>query len=215
MPMETNFTFSMIRTLVMTFVVAFSTLNLVGQTTHNVAVTNNVFTPSELTITAGDKVIWKNTQGSHNVNGTKATFVSNPESFGNSLGTDWTYEYIFNTAGTYNYQCDPHAAMGMIGKVIVNPKTVTDVLTLTNKTNDNILLYPNPANQFIELRIPRNHETISSLKVFSITRTLIDEKLISGNSESIKYDVSQFKNGLYFMEINAGTKKDVLKFLKQ
>jgi plastocyanin len=215
MPMETNFTFSMIRTLVLTFVVAFSTLNLAGQTTHNVAVTNNVFTPSELTITAGDKVIWKNTQGSHNVNGTKATFASNPESFGNSLGTDWTYEYIFNTAGTYNYQCDPHAAMGMIGKVIVNPKTVTDVSTLTDKTNEKIRLYPNPASNYIDLMVTPNYASISSLKVFSITGTLVDENAFSGNAESIRYDISCFKNGLYFMEINAGTKKDVLKFLKQ
>ena len=78
--MKTNFTFLMKRTLVTVFVAAFSFLNLAGQTTHNVTVTNFAFAPSQLTITAGDKVIWKNNVGTHNVNGTKEAFASNPES---------------------------------------------------------------------------------------------------------------------------------------
>lgn len=90
-----------------------------AQTEHHVAVTNNVFTPDEITISAGDKVIWTCTEGNHNVNGKQSTFPSNPESFGNSVGAGWTYEYTFNTPGTYDYQCDPHVAFGMFGKVIV------------------------------------------------------------------------------------------------
>ncbi len=426
--MKTNFTFSIARTLFFAFGTVFFTLSSVGQTTQTVAVTNYSFTPKEITITAGDKVIWNNNGGSHNVNGDKSTFASNPESFGNNLGTGWTYEFVFNTAGTYNYQCDPHASFGMVGKVIVNPKTVdpmkltvnfsamtphvgqtiwlavieqdtkkeigrvktkatvsfsievpgietgksywvdffadhnkngvynappadhawrlplnnvtgnsvinfvhnttftdiawktkltvrysamtphlgqkltlyvrdfatgmdmdmvivpqvataafdvssweikpgksykidfyadhnkngvynpppidhawrimlnnvvsdtiisfahnttfTDILSTTSSENlaarpDHISLYPNPASQLIELKIPHNYKTIQSLKVYSISGKLIDQKVLSGNTESFRYDVSNFKNGLYFMEINTGNHKDVLKFLKQ
>jgi hypothetical protein len=44
---------------------------------------------------------------------------------------------------------------------------------------------------------------------------LIDQKFLSGNPESFRYDVGHVKNGLYFMEIDAGNKKDILKFMKQ
>lgn len=118
--MKTTFTFSIIRTFLFTFIVVISSLDLIAQTTHNVTVSNYSFNPSQLTINAGDKVVWTNTQGSHNVNGTQATFATNPESFGNNVGSGWTYEYVFNTPGTYSYQCDPHAGMGMKGTVVVN-----------------------------------------------------------------------------------------------
>jgi predicted lipoprotein with Yx(FWY)xxD motif/plastocyanin len=99
-----------------------------GQTSHAVSVTSNVFTPDEITITVGDTVIWTNSQGSHNVNGRQSTFPSNPESFGNDAGMDWVFSHVFTIPGIYNYQCDPHASFGMVGKVIVeelSPDTLT------------------------------------------------------------------------------------------
>jgi len=426
--MKTNFTSKTFSFFAAFIILAFS-LSLNAQTTHNVAVTSNVFTPSEITINVGDKVIWTNSQGSHNVNGNKDTFASNPESFGNNVGSGWTYEYTFNTGGTYNYQCDPHAGMGMVGKVIVNAKstgpfiltvnftsmtphigqtmwlavidqatkkeigrvkksvteaafaidvpgielgksyfvdfysdhnkngvynvppadhawrmsvnnvadntvlnfvhnttftdiawknkltvhftnmtphltqkltlylkelssglyqdtvivasvaaatfdisswkikpglsynidfyadhnkngvynapptdhawrlplntvksdtiinfihntTFTDIFSITSseslaQASGQITLYPNPASQYIELRIPRNYEAIRSVKVYSITGSLVDQKILSGNSEDLRYDISSYKNGVYFMEINAVSRKNVLKFIKQ
>lgn len=426
--MKTIFTCSSIRTLVMTFMVAISTLSLAAQTTHMVAVTDYAFTPKVLTVTAGDKVIWTNTGAmGHNVNGTQVTFPNNPESFGNDVGLNWTYEYVFNTPGTYDYHCNPHAAFGMVGSVTVNPSTAeplkvtinftamnphigetfwlavidtttkmeigrveqvaeqefsievqgieaghsywvdffadhnrngvydappadhawrlplydvtgdavldfihnttfTDIAWKTKLTvhftamtphlgqtltlyvkdvmgigldtvvvenvagpefdvsswaieptmtyaidfyadhnkngsydappvdhawrimldevkSDTIIdfvhntvftdisiptaneelpgksaslrLYPNPASQYIELLIPDNYKNFRSLKVYSVAGTLIDEEVLSGNVESFRYDVSKLKKGVYFMEINSGTQKNVLRFLKQ
>ena len=89
-----------------TLFLALSTILVVNaQTTHNVSVTSNVFTPADLTIEVGDEVVWTNNGGFHNVNGTTATYPSNPESFGNSTGTGWTYSFTFNTEGFYDYQC--------------------------------------------------------------------------------------------------------------
>jgi plastocyanin/DNA/RNA endonuclease YhcR with UshA esterase domain len=94
-----------------------------GFAQQNIAVTvqSNTFTPQNITITAGDTVTWTNIQGSHNVNGSQAAFPSNPESFGNgpAAGAPWTYTFVFNTPGLYNYRCDPHAALGMTGTVTV------------------------------------------------------------------------------------------------
>jgi plastocyanin len=102
---------------------------LTGQTNHVVDVTMNVFTPSEITIHAGETVTWTNSQGSHNVNGSQSVFPANPESFGNQLGTGWTYSHTFNIPGTYDYQCDPHVIYGMVGRVIVE-EPVQDSVTI-------------------------------------------------------------------------------------
>lgn len=95
------------------------TLPSVSQTKHIVEASNTKFTPAELQIVVGDTVEWKNVEGYHNVNGTQTTYPSNPASFGNSPGNGWTYSHVFTVAGTYDYQCDPHVELGMVGKVEV------------------------------------------------------------------------------------------------
>lgn len=84
-----------------------------------IEVSNTVFTPDYVDITVGDTVRWINVQGSHNVNGARERFPQNPESFGNDIGQGWTYDYTFTKIGTYDYICDPHANLGMLGKIQV------------------------------------------------------------------------------------------------
>lgn len=128
--MKTDFTFRTIRFYACSLVLVFGAPNLNAQISHTVAVTDYVFTPKDLTINAGDTVIWVDT-GYHNVDGKQSTFPNNPESFGNNEGSGWIYKYIFNTPGVYNYQCDVHVALGMTGTVTVNPKTTASSDTLT------------------------------------------------------------------------------------
>lgn len=110
---------------------AFGTLLSLGAsaTVHNVNVASNSFTPNSLTIMQGDTVVWTVTSGSHNVNGSTTTFPNNPASFGpNAVGSSWTFTHTFTVAGTYNYQCDPHAP-AMAGTVTVTPVARELVLT--------------------------------------------------------------------------------------
>ena len=80
------------------------------------------FFPSSLTINIGDTVTWNNTGGFHNVNGMQSVFPNNPEGFGNSVSNiAWSYQWVFTIAGTYDYQCDPHATIGMNGTISVLP----------------------------------------------------------------------------------------------
>ena len=91
----------------------------IGQASHSVDVTNNEFTPKEITINQGDTVIWTNSEGNHNVNGLQSAYPSNPESFGNDVGSGWVFSHVFTLPGVYDYQCDPHVRSSMFGKVIV------------------------------------------------------------------------------------------------
>jgi len=212
--METKFTSRIFRYYTLTCVLAYLSLSLAAQTSHDVTASGSSFSPSNLTITVGDEVVWTNTSGSHNVDGLISKFPFNPVSFGNAVGTGWTYKFTFNTAGTYDYQCDIHGAMGMTGKITVNPKTVTSNQKLADGAGK-ILLYPNPASQYIQILFPGNYDAIDLIKIYSITGTAIDEKTFTENQESLRFDISQLKNGIYFMEISSGNQRNVLKFIKQ
>jgi plastocyanin len=191
-----------------TFMIAISSLSLVAQTKHPVSVTDYKFTPKDLTINVGDTVIWTNTGAmAHNVNGTQATFPSNPESFGNSVGLNWTYTYVFKTAGHYDYHCDPHAAFGMVGTVTVNPATAVDVLA-----EGDFHLYPNPASEYIDLLFSGNNGGI--LKIYTLTGTLVDQKVVPNKAQSYRYDLNGLKKGYYFVMISADNMTKVVKFLK-
>ena len=95
------------------------------------------YAPSALTITAGDTVYWVNDGGTHNVNFATNTVTgdpyNNPESFVSSpTGDIELYSYVFNTAGTYQYDCSvgSHAANGMSGTIIVLENTSPDPVVI-------------------------------------------------------------------------------------
>ena len=103
-------------------VVMAASLTSSSQSLHVVQLTHSTFDPEVLRITAGDTVEWVNETDYHNVNGSREYYRSNLESFGNAPGTDWTYRFVFDNPGTYDYHCDPHLSVGMRGQVIVSAK---------------------------------------------------------------------------------------------
>ena len=84
------------------------------------------FSPADISIAVGDVVEWVWVSGFHNVNGSQETYPNNPESFQSELGSDLTFSHTFNVAGAYDYQCDPHADMGMVGTITVGMSGCTD-----------------------------------------------------------------------------------------
>jgi plastocyanin len=80
---------------------------------NTVTVTNNVFTPSSLSVAAGTTVTWQWNSGGvvHNV-----TFDDQVTSGNQSSGS---FPRTFATAGSFPYHCTIHAAQGMTGTVTV------------------------------------------------------------------------------------------------
>ena len=135
----------------------------ISQTNHVVNTVANSFNPSNLTIAVGDTVTWINTGGMHNVNGNQSTFANNPASFGNSLGSGWTYSHVFTIPGTYDYQCDPHAGMGMVGSVLV--QALLDTALILHGIIDFDLASGGATGKAIHLYASKN---ISDLSVYGI-----------------------------------------------
>jgi len=134
--MEIKFTHSKIKNdRIILILIFLNSIVLNGQTTHQVNVSSNKFTPADIIIMAGDIVTWTNTDGTHNVDGMISTFPSNPESFGNNVGgPGWTYSHEFNIPGKYDYQCDPHVQYGMVGTITVIENADSIFVNLTGMT---------------------------------------------------------------------------------
>ena len=81
------------------------------------------FTPRDITIEVGQTVRWNNPETSvaHNVNGQQDVFPCNPVGFFSGVAEDgpWDFDFTFNRAGFYEYQCDPHIGVDMFGSVTV------------------------------------------------------------------------------------------------
>jgi len=98
---------------------------------HDVQQQGFVFTPAEITVNRGDVVRWHWNDGTHTV-----TNGENPSAQGAGTLFDapldsghTTFEYTFDTAGTYPYHCTYHYSIGMTGTVTVNPDTPVEATT--------------------------------------------------------------------------------------
>ncbi|MCB9367245.1 MAG: T9SS type A sorting domain-containing protein [Calditrichaeota bacterium] len=121
-------------------------------TIHSVTVNALSFSPANLTVQQGDTVRWVKTGGFHNV-----AEISNPAVFrsGDPTSSPFTYDFVFAAplTGTYNYECEVHAASGMVGTVTVQgggsaPDAPTNISPADNTRElpSNVTLAWNPAD---------------------------------------------------------------------
>lgn len=74
-----------------------------------------VFEPAVLKIAKGDTVTWVPTDMGHDVSST--TIPAGAKPFKGAMNQKTTV--IFDTEGTYAYNCTPHAMMAMMGIIVV------------------------------------------------------------------------------------------------
>ena len=86
--------------------------------------TNLRFSPDTITLKEGDTVnfFWENQLLPHNAVEDNGLFDSgDPE-----RNVDYTYTFNIGENGTYQYVCEPHADLGMVGTIIVQPLPVVE-----------------------------------------------------------------------------------------
>jgi plastocyanin len=103
----------------------------------------DVFVPDTVTISVGDTVRWTWAEGGHSVTSGDPCTVDgqfcSPDDTNcdqgilSDLGT--VYEHTFDQAGTYNYFCFAHCAIGMTG--VVNVISGSDILLYGSTGGDN------------------------------------------------------------------------------
>lgn len=95
-----------------------------GQVTVRVAVVDNVFSPEEVFISAGDSILWEHEpmEDYHTItSGFSSRPEDNPGALFDEESTDQfpIFTFQFEAAGDYPYFCIPHEEMGMKGMIHV------------------------------------------------------------------------------------------------
>jgi len=139
-----------------------------AQNSHIINTAGNTFSPSSLAINVGDTVTWNNTAGYHNVNGTQAAYPNNPDGFGNGVvAAPWSFQWIFTLAGTYDYQCDPHVGIGMVGQIVVNSPPPPALTYVPDNNFEQRLIQLGYDNILDDSVLTSNINTVVSLDVSS------------------------------------------------
>jgi plastocyanin len=94
--------------------------------------TNLRFSPDTVTVTEGDTVrfFWNGQALPHNAVETNELFDSGDP----QRDVDYSFTFEVGMNGTYDFVCEPHAAFGMVGQIIVEPAPMNQENN-TNNTN--------------------------------------------------------------------------------
>jgi hypothetical protein len=161
-----------------------------------------------MTVNVGDVVRWTWTDGAHTT--TSTTIPAGAATWNSSLGSNNTsFDYTVTVAGTYNYKCTPHEAMGMVGSFTAAGTTGVGV----NNTSG-INIFPNPFTDFITIS---SIENINSVEIFDLTGGLKAKYNLNDSSTEIskRIDLSSLHSGVYITVINSDKKKGTYKLVKR
>ncbi|WNM19946.1 T9SS type A sorting domain-containing protein [Flavobacterium capsici] len=99
-----------------------------------------------------------------------------------------------------------------------NPPIVTNTfetefvesLSTSTFTKDNVVVYPNPANDFVQVALNNSNESISSITITDILgKTILEQKNINSNQTTI--NTSSLAKGMYLLKITSGTNASLVK----
>jgi plastocyanin len=107
------------RLLLSTIVLAACLMPQISHATVHIVLADNFFyAPSSLTIDEGDTVRFQWVNGNHPTSSTTGDW-SSPVTFPLDAGNT-SNDLVFPDAGVYDYQCDFHVFLGMVGTITVN-----------------------------------------------------------------------------------------------
>ena len=95
--------------------------------------TNLRFSPSSVTVDEGDAVrfFWDGQILPHNAVEENGTFDSGDT----KSNEDYRFVFVPGLNGTFEYYCEPHRSLGMVGEIIVNP---VPVMEMNNTSEENV-----------------------------------------------------------------------------
>jgi plastocyanin len=161
------------------------------------------YSPSELNIVVGDTVTWEGSFSAHPLSSTSVP--EGAAAFHNATGDKFSYAVM--VPGTYDYQCDIHFSLGMIGSFTAIVSGLEDdastVVPDVFKLDQN---FPNPFNPVttIGYDIPRASNVI--LNVYNVLgekiATLVSARQPAGHYE-VRWNAGNTPSGIYYYQITA------------
>jgi plastocyanin len=170
--------------------------------TININVISFEFAPKNVTCRVGDTIQWIWQDGDHTT--TSVTIPSEAAPWDHVLNSSNTsFKYRVTAAGTYNYKCSPHASMNMTGSF-----TAAWPLgfNLGQPGKLSFTIYPLPVKDYAILALTITDYAKGQITILNLAGQEMSKKevdIIPGKNEYV-LDLSQFKNGVYFVEMYTG-----------
>lgn len=124
------------------------------------------------------------------------------------------YTFGLSVADTIYYVCKYHVGSGMKGMIIVDKITGID----DNQEKFTMLLYPNPAKDFLSIRFENNSDLQPEITLYSILGENLNDKtnisMISGSSNEYQVNISNLSRGTYIVLIGDGDIRRTMRFFK-
>ena len=169
------------------------------------------FSPQTITVNAGDTVSFS-LASIHNVaEVSQATYAANGNTllaggFSTPFGGGWVFTAQL-TIGTHWYVCQPHASMGMKGRIIVQSATAI----AENLLQSGISIYPSPASS--EVTVNFGKEMSGTVRLSNIAGEILEQT--ETNSAVLTFDLVDKPKGVYFITVtDAAGNKAVKKMVK-
>jgi len=185
-----------------------------GATTHIITFGGSVgtaYSPSSLAVAVEDTIEWQGNFTFHPLSST--TIPAGAPTWHNGAGT--VFDYVVKLPGTYNYECDNHSGLGMVGSFTAATTGVNDRQTIGNPFSFRLEQnFPNPFNPTTEIRyeiagIKGQGSEIGTAKLVVYNSlgqevaTLVNEMKQPG-MYTVRWDASGVASGVYFYQFTAG-----------
>ncbi|MFH6768723.1 T9SS type A sorting domain-containing protein [Gaetbulibacter aquiaggeris] len=123
---------------------------------------------------------------------------------------DFIYYLDYNT--TYYWSVDAINCAGTSSPTVWSFTTEKDPALSINEFNVQLFsVYPNPAQDIISIK---TDISINNVDIFNV----LGQRIIKFNTDDLKdksMNISNLKNGVYFMKINSESKQQTIKFIKE
>ncbi|MFD1064235.1 T9SS type A sorting domain-containing protein [Winogradskyella litorisediminis] len=166
---------------------------------------------SSRTIEIGDTVTWVwYASGNHNVvrNGGTSSDAFNS---GSTVGQGSTFSHTFNSVGTNDYVCSPHASI-MFGTITVVPEGALSINDFELELNK-FKLSPNPSKNNLNVEINYNSENDYFVEVYDVLGKQIFKTQLKRNITNI--NVSNWRSGVYLVKLSSDQTTLTKRFMKQ
>jgi plastocyanin len=97
------------------------TASFANSKTHIIKAINYKFTPAQISIAAGDTVIWENTSNEAHTSTSGSACKGDGKWDSGMINPGKRYTRVFQETGVFRYFCTPHCADSMNGKITVKP----------------------------------------------------------------------------------------------
>lgn len=166
--------------------------------TYMIEVENDEFSPTILIVNVGDTLVWVWDEGIHTSTSTLIPAGADP----------WSYQidqqqtigiYIVTVPGSYDYQCNYHASMGMLGHFTAN--STTNISETQNKP----VVLSNLLNESMVINFPvAGKYSIDLIALTGKRVKTIEHNAMGLSTES--FSIEGLSKGIYVLNISDGRK---------